>query len=296
MRARLSSNASRWSQPGSNRRPPACHAGALPAELWPQERLQSSLEREVFRPVDSQSLVVPTRDKPKTQFGVTVEPISGNEEASIQFRAVCGDRVDLGCHVRTFAEALAGSSRRVAPNRHYVTVARRPLALSANEPRSKLEDQVIPTTFNEWPVNADAKIDRRVDDRRLGNCAFLVGGKHQPHRLVYLSDNTTRGATLSTCTDSREHAGFAGCLAASLARSARSSAATTGASRGMTRRVASAFASRVGRLLRPSRAGLRSSSRATTRTIRPRRSRLRARPKGRRSRALRAGRSSACRG
>ena len=24
-----------WSQPGSNRRPPACHAGALPAELWP---------------------------------------------------------------------------------------------------------------------------------------------------------------------------------------------------------------------------------------------------------------------
>ena len=25
-----------WSQAGSNRRPPACHAGALPAELWPQ--------------------------------------------------------------------------------------------------------------------------------------------------------------------------------------------------------------------------------------------------------------------
>ena len=27
-----------WSQPVSNRRPPACKAGALPAELWPQER------------------------------------------------------------------------------------------------------------------------------------------------------------------------------------------------------------------------------------------------------------------
>ena len=25
-----------WSQTGSNRRPPACKAGALPAELWPQ--------------------------------------------------------------------------------------------------------------------------------------------------------------------------------------------------------------------------------------------------------------------
>ena len=25
-----------WSQTGSNRRPPACKAGALPAELWPR--------------------------------------------------------------------------------------------------------------------------------------------------------------------------------------------------------------------------------------------------------------------
>jgi hypothetical protein len=28
-----------WSQPGSNRRPPACKAGVLPAELWPQHWL-----------------------------------------------------------------------------------------------------------------------------------------------------------------------------------------------------------------------------------------------------------------
>src|SRR5690606_40794629 len=26
-----------WSQSGSNRRPPACKAGALPAELWPRK-------------------------------------------------------------------------------------------------------------------------------------------------------------------------------------------------------------------------------------------------------------------
>src|SRR6186713_420046 len=32
----------RWSQPGSNRRPPRCQRGALPAELWPQERPQST--------------------------------------------------------------------------------------------------------------------------------------------------------------------------------------------------------------------------------------------------------------
>jgi hypothetical protein len=28
-----------WSQTGSNRRPPACKAGALPAELWPQKSI-----------------------------------------------------------------------------------------------------------------------------------------------------------------------------------------------------------------------------------------------------------------
>src|SRR3982075_4110831 len=37
-----SRNPSWWSQTGSNRRPPACKAGALPTELWP---LSYGLER-----------------------------------------------------------------------------------------------------------------------------------------------------------------------------------------------------------------------------------------------------------
>src|SRR5262249_6605981 len=32
-----------WSQTGSNRRPPACKAGALPAELWPRKSVQQKL-------------------------------------------------------------------------------------------------------------------------------------------------------------------------------------------------------------------------------------------------------------
>src|ERR1044072_3756034 len=31
-----------WSQTGSNRRPPACKAGALPAELWPLTQWRNS--------------------------------------------------------------------------------------------------------------------------------------------------------------------------------------------------------------------------------------------------------------
>ena len=36
-----------WSQPGSNRRPPACKAGALPAELWPHRGVRSAAARMV---------------------------------------------------------------------------------------------------------------------------------------------------------------------------------------------------------------------------------------------------------
>jgi hypothetical protein len=32
-----------WSQTGSNRRPPACKAGALPTELWPRRRWSVSM-------------------------------------------------------------------------------------------------------------------------------------------------------------------------------------------------------------------------------------------------------------
>jgi hypothetical protein len=33
-----------WSQTGSNRRPPACKAGALPTELWPLVQRQTQIE------------------------------------------------------------------------------------------------------------------------------------------------------------------------------------------------------------------------------------------------------------
>src|SRR5215469_18445243 len=32
-----------WSQTGSNRRPPACKAGALPTELWPHQQSVSAI-------------------------------------------------------------------------------------------------------------------------------------------------------------------------------------------------------------------------------------------------------------
>ena len=42
-----------WSQTGSNRRPPACKAGALPTELWPRSRRESETPEEWWAWEDS---------------------------------------------------------------------------------------------------------------------------------------------------------------------------------------------------------------------------------------------------
>jgi hypothetical protein len=38
-----------WSQTGSNRRPPACKAGALPTELWPRQRTEDGGQKRFVR-------------------------------------------------------------------------------------------------------------------------------------------------------------------------------------------------------------------------------------------------------
>src|SRR4029078_311531 len=46
---RCSTQKAWWSQTGSNRRPPACKAGALPTELWPRSRRESETPERVVR-------------------------------------------------------------------------------------------------------------------------------------------------------------------------------------------------------------------------------------------------------
>ncbi len=44
---RAAMNPGWWSQTGSNRRPPACKAGALPTELWPRRRTEDRRRRQI---------------------------------------------------------------------------------------------------------------------------------------------------------------------------------------------------------------------------------------------------------
>jgi hypothetical protein len=52
-----------WSQTGSNRRPPACKAGALPTELWPLQKSAISSQRSELRNA--------AHDLPSTEHQIT---------------------------------------------------------------------------------------------------------------------------------------------------------------------------------------------------------------------------------
>jgi hypothetical protein len=54
-----------WSQTGSNRRPPACKAGALPTELWPLQ-VPETRSRQSGRPRGGVLILTPDRRFPET--------------------------------------------------------------------------------------------------------------------------------------------------------------------------------------------------------------------------------------
>ena len=68
-----------WSQAGSNRRPPACKAGALPAELWP---------RKIFLLEDMVGL---------GRFELPTSPLSGVRSNQLSYRPVVTDIKQANC-------------------------------------------------------------------------------------------------------------------------------------------------------------------------------------------------------
>ena len=68
-----------WSQAGSNRRPPACKAGALPAELWP---------RKIFLLEDMVGL---------GRFELPTSPLSGVRSNQLSYRPVVTEIKQANC-------------------------------------------------------------------------------------------------------------------------------------------------------------------------------------------------------
>ena len=68
-----------WSQAGSNRRPPACKAGALPAELWP---------RKIFLLEEMVGL---------GRFELPTSPLSGVRSNQLSYRPAVTDIKQANC-------------------------------------------------------------------------------------------------------------------------------------------------------------------------------------------------------
>ena len=76
-----------WSQTGSNRRPPACKAGALPAELWPPQEGKTGDGRQTGRV----SLLSVARILPSELVGLdrlerSTSPLSGVRSNHLSYR------------------------------------------------------------------------------------------------------------------------------------------------------------------------------------------------------------------
>ncbi len=74
-----------WSQAGSNRRPLACHASALPAELWPQRRVQHCSRSAIRAPVESRRL-----SRPRRFADLTISIRNRRFEGNKRLDAICG--------------------------------------------------------------------------------------------------------------------------------------------------------------------------------------------------------------
>src|SRR5512146_1854131 len=85
----------RWTQPGSNRRPSACHADALPAELWARSGFQFSLDLVSASPSDACRLVVARRVEPKEDPARPFDLLDREEVGATSVGAMGREGVDL---------------------------------------------------------------------------------------------------------------------------------------------------------------------------------------------------------
>ena len=86
-----------WSQAGSNRRPPACKAGALPSELWPHFCGDTSwLDLEPFTDCKDETRTTLCEDSDVAirkmvglgRFELPTSPLSGVRSNQLSYRPV----------------------------------------------------------------------------------------------------------------------------------------------------------------------------------------------------------------
>ncbi len=94
-------------------------------------------------PVNPGGLIVSRRSQPELNLPSLRKNPEGQEEATIEFRAVSGEGVHFVARVVPLHDSGTASSTRTTPNADDIATGNRPLALHANQSRMEVKDQVI---------------------------------------------------------------------------------------------------------------------------------------------------------
>jgi len=131
--------------------------------------------------VDACLLVVPARRQPQLNRSSTDGKLVREEETGIELLAVSSDDVDLIRAILSVNQAIAATPTSPASNEHNIALSTRPLALDPDEPRPKIENQVV-ALITQRLKDAHASFHRLEDDRLLGHNSFLIRRQH-PHMV-----------------------------------------------------------------------------------------------------------------
>jgi hypothetical protein len=119
---------------------------------------QCSHEVEIVCPINPPSLVVQTRAEPKSDCRFALNPANRYEKAPIELEVVGGDRVHLGCRIRTPDETVGTPSGALAHDDNDFPSTRGPFALHAQKASVKVEDHVVAPSFRNRLVNPDPEL------------------------------------------------------------------------------------------------------------------------------------------
>ena len=107
-------------------------------------------------------------------MGTAGEALVGKVVAAFELRTVRGEGIDLAFGVRPLEQARWASPSGIAADDDHVVAPTRELTLHADEPLAQVEDQVVPLV-RDGLRHADTQLDSRVNDRRFGDSAPLIG-------------------------------------------------------------------------------------------------------------------------
>jgi hypothetical protein len=133
-----------------------------------------SLEVEIVRPIDAPPLIVSAGINAQSYLRAILYKGNRNQEATIEFEVVRGDRIDLLGGISTPDESVGAPSRALAADDKHLASPRSPLALDSNQFVARREDHVKPATLGNRPIHLDPELHSGKLNCELRDGSLLI--------------------------------------------------------------------------------------------------------------------------